>query len=70
MGEEEWFPPGEAATGRGEDEPAPGATVLMGDEVLRRKTGKRPSDRKLSFQIKSLILQESNQTGSFSDLLD
>lgn len=67
MGEEEWFPPGEAATGRGEDEPAPGATVLMGDEVLRRKTGKRPSDRKL---IKSLILQESNQTGSFSDLLD
>lgn len=37
MGDEEWFPPGEAAMGRGEDEPAPDATVLIGDEVLRGK---------------------------------
>lgn len=34
-GEEVWFSPGDAAAGRGEEEPAvPDATMLMGDEVL------------------------------------
>lgn len=37
MGDEEWFPPGEAAMGSGEEEPAPDATMLMGDEVLREE---------------------------------
>lgn len=37
MGDEVWFPPGEAAMGRGEEEPTPDATMLMGDEVLREK---------------------------------
>lgn len=37
MGDEMWFPPGEAAMGRGEEEPAaPDATMLMGDEVLQK----------------------------------
>ena len=37
MGDEVWLPPGEAAMGRGEEEPAaPDATMLMGDEVLGR----------------------------------
>lgn len=39
MGDEEWFPPGEAAMGRGEDEPAP---VLIGDEVLWVEKALRP----------------------------
>lgn len=38
MGDEEWFPPGEPTMGSGEDEPpAPDATMLMGDEVLREE---------------------------------
>lgn len=38
MGDEMWFPPGEAAMGRGEEEPAvPDATMLMGDEVLQEE---------------------------------
>lgn len=38
MGDEVWFPPGEAAMGRGEEEPAaPDATMLMGDEVLQEE---------------------------------
>lgn len=53
MGEEEWFPPGEAAMGRGEEEPAPGTTALIGDEVLQKKGNKRQkhSDQKLAFPI-------------------
>lgn len=36
MGDDVWFPPGEAAMGRGEEEPAaPDATMLMGEEVLQ-----------------------------------
>lgn len=44
--------------GRGEEEPAPDAAVLIGDEVLKKEGNKRQkhSDRKLAFQIKSLIL--------------
>lgn len=45
MGDEEWFPPGEATMGSGEDEPpAPDATMLMGDEVLREEETRKLLD--------------------------
>lgn len=37
MGDEVWFPPGEAAMGRGEEELPPDATMLMGDDVLQEE---------------------------------
>lgn len=39
MGDEVWFPPGEAAMERGDEEPAP--TTLMGDEVLHEREMER-----------------------------
>lgn len=35
MGDEVWFPPGDAAIWSGEEELPPDATMLMGDEVLQ-----------------------------------
>lgn len=53
MGDEEWFPPGEAAMGRGEDEPAPAATVWIGDEVLRARKEADIQSRSCFFRLKA-----------------